>query len=198
MHQQQQNEELFEEISGVKQKLFEKNCRIQFLEKQSLRDKAELDAKDKLIEREASKVEELQKKLEEAHEQNKYQEELLGGKAEEFQTMSIFVSKMLKEHFMDYESHSLTQPPIEQKLQILERHLAKINPKAKLGNKQTGAGSSLNANCSKQQDTTPKDRRQRPASAAKPPSVTNKQNSSSLNGGAASQAVQKPIAKEKT
>ena len=61
MHQQQQNDELFEEMSSVKQKLFEKNCRIQFLEKQSLKDKAELDAKDKLIEKEASKVEELQK-----------------------------------------------------------------------------------------------------------------------------------------
>ena len=36
-------------MSSVKQKLFEKNCRIQFLEKQSLRDKAELDAKDKLF-----------------------------------------------------------------------------------------------------------------------------------------------------
>ena len=46
-------------MSSVKQKLFEKNCRIQFLEKQALRDKAELDAKDKLIEKEANKVEEL-------------------------------------------------------------------------------------------------------------------------------------------
>ena len=57
MHQQ--NEELFEEMSSVKQKLFEKNCRIQFLEKQSLKDKAELDAKDKLIEKEADKVEQM-------------------------------------------------------------------------------------------------------------------------------------------
>ena len=59
MHQQ--NEELYEEMSSVKQKLFEKNCRIQFLEKQSLKDKAELDAKDKLIEKEADKVEQMQK-----------------------------------------------------------------------------------------------------------------------------------------
>jgi len=50
-------------MSSVKQKLFEKNCRIQFLEKQSLRDKAELDSKDNLIEKEANKVEELQKQL---------------------------------------------------------------------------------------------------------------------------------------
>ena len=57
MHQQ--NEELYEEMSSVKQKLFEKNCRIQFLEKQSLKDKAELDAKDKLIEKEANKVEQM-------------------------------------------------------------------------------------------------------------------------------------------
>ena len=57
MHQQ--NEELYEEMSSVKQKLFEKNCRIQFLEKQSLKDKAELDAKDKLIEKEAGKVEQM-------------------------------------------------------------------------------------------------------------------------------------------
>ena len=48
-------------MSSVKQKLFEKNCRIQFLEKQSLKDKAELDAKDKLIEKEALRAEELQK-----------------------------------------------------------------------------------------------------------------------------------------
>lgn len=55
----QQNEELYEEMSSVKTKLYEKNCRIQFLEKQGLKDKAELDAKDKLIEKEVSRVEQL-------------------------------------------------------------------------------------------------------------------------------------------
>ena len=55
----------------MKQKLFEKNCRIQFLEKQSLKDKAELDAKDRLIDNEVSKSELLQKKLEEAEEKNR-------------------------------------------------------------------------------------------------------------------------------
>ena len=57
MHQH--NEELHEEMSSMKEKLFEKNCRIQFLEKQSLKDKAEMDAKDKLFEKEVSKVEAL-------------------------------------------------------------------------------------------------------------------------------------------
>ena len=118
-------------MSSVKQKLFEKNCRIQFLEKQSLKDKAELDAKDKLIEKEALKVEELQKQLDEAHAKNKYHEELLESKASEIQSLSMFVSKMLKEHFFDYESHSVTQPPLEQKLQILDRHLGKVSTKAK-------------------------------------------------------------------
>lgn len=37
----------------------------------------------------------------------------------------MFVSKMLKEHFMDYESHTVTQPPLQQKLEILDRHLTK-------------------------------------------------------------------------
>ena len=55
----------------MKQKLFEKNCRIEFLEKQSLRDKAELDAKDRLIDKEVSKSELIQKKLEEAEEKNR-------------------------------------------------------------------------------------------------------------------------------
>ena len=55
----------------MKQKLFEKNCRIQFLEKQSLKDKAELDAKDRLIDTEVSKSELIQKKLEEAEEKNR-------------------------------------------------------------------------------------------------------------------------------
>ena len=64
MHQQ--NEELYEEMSSVKEKLFEKNCRVQFLEKQSLRDKAELDAKDKLIEKEVARADELQRQLTEA------------------------------------------------------------------------------------------------------------------------------------
>ena len=50
----------------MKQKLFEKNFRIQFLEKQNLKDKAELDAKDRLIDTEVSKSELLQKNLEEA------------------------------------------------------------------------------------------------------------------------------------
>ena len=131
MHER--NDELYEEMSSVKQKLFEKNCRVQFLEKQSLRDKADLDAKDKLIEKEAAKVEELQKKLEEANAKNQYQQELLEAKASDVQTMSIFVSKMLKEHFLDYESHSVTQPALQQKLDILDRHLAKVPPKAKCG-----------------------------------------------------------------
>ena len=131
MHQQ--NDELFEELSSVKQKLFEKNCRIQFLQKQSLKDKAELDAKDKLIEKEVSKVEQLQKQLEEAHAKNKYHEELLEAKASDVQSLSMFVSKMLKEHFMDYESHSVTQPPLQQKLEILDRHLGKVSSKVKTG-----------------------------------------------------------------
>lgn len=100
-------------MSSVKQKLFEKNCRIQFLEKQSLKDKAELDAKDRLIEKEHDRVEQLEKQLAEAHAKNKYHEELLEAKAIDVQNLSIFVSKMLKEHFMDYESHTVTQPPLE-------------------------------------------------------------------------------------
>ena len=47
------------------------------------------------------------------------------------QQLSIFVSKMLKEHFMDYESHTVTQPPLNKKLEILDRHLSKVNTKAK-------------------------------------------------------------------
>ena len=51
------NDELYDELSTMKQKLFEKNCRIQFLEKQSLKDKAELDAKDRLIDSEVARQE---------------------------------------------------------------------------------------------------------------------------------------------
>ena len=36
---------------------------------------------------------------------------------------------MLKEHFMDYESHSVTYPPLDKKLQILDRHLTKLSSK---------------------------------------------------------------------
>ena len=32
---------------------------------------------------------------------------------------------MLKEHFLDYESHTVTQPALEKKLDILDRHLQK-------------------------------------------------------------------------
>ena len=53
-------------MSSVKEKLFEKNCRVQFLEKQSLRDKAELDAKDRLIEKEVARADDLQRQLNEA------------------------------------------------------------------------------------------------------------------------------------
>ena len=49
------NDSLYDELSTMKQKLFEKNCRIQFLEKQSLKDKAELDAKDRLIDSEVAR-----------------------------------------------------------------------------------------------------------------------------------------------
>jgi len=119
----QQNEEILEEMSSLKQKLFEKNCRIQFLEKQSLKDKAETDAKDRLLEKEVARVEDLQRQLEEARVRNKYHEELLEAKASEIQNLSVFVSKMLKEHFMDYESHSIAQPALEQKLEILDQHL---------------------------------------------------------------------------
>ena len=40
------------------------------MEKQSLKDKAELDAKDKLIEKEVARAEALQKQLEEARAKN--------------------------------------------------------------------------------------------------------------------------------
>lgn len=118
-------------MSSVKQQIFEKNCRIQFLEKQSLKDKAELDAKDKLIEKEVARSEALQKQLEEAQAKNQYHEELLEAKATDIQNLSMLVSKMLKEHFMDYESHTVTQPPLQQKLEILDRHLQK----SKIGKK---------------------------------------------------------------
>ena len=93
--------------------MFEKNCRIQFLEKQGLKDKAELDAKDKLIEKEVARADALQKQLEEAHAMNQYHEEVLEAKATDIQNLSMLVSKMLKEHFMDYESHTVTQPPLQ-------------------------------------------------------------------------------------
>ena len=65
----------------------------------------------------------LQKQLQEAHAKNQYHEELLEAKATDIQNLSMLVSKMLKEHFMDYESHTVTQPPLQQKLEILDRHL---------------------------------------------------------------------------
>ena len=65
----------------------------------------------------------LQKQLQEAHAKNQYHEELLEAKAMDIQNLSMLVSKMLKEHFMDYESHTVTQPPLQQKLEILDRHL---------------------------------------------------------------------------
>ena len=52
-------------------------------------------------------------------------------KATDIQNLSMLVSKMLKEHFMDYESHTVTQPPLQQKLEILNRHLQK----SKIGKK---------------------------------------------------------------
>ena len=88
-----------------------------------MKDKAELDAKDKLIEKEVARAEALQKQLEEAQAKNQYHEELLEAKATDIQNLSMLVSKMLKEHFMDYESHTVTQPPLQQKLEILDRHL---------------------------------------------------------------------------
>ena len=77
-----------------------------------MKDKAELDAKDKLIEKEVARAEALQKQLEEAKAKNQYHEELLEAKATDIQNLSMLVSKMLKEHFMDYESHTVTQPPL--------------------------------------------------------------------------------------
>jgi len=138
------NEELYEEVSSMKQKLFEKNCRIQFLEKQSLKDKAELDAKDRLIDTEVSNSELLQKKLEEAEEKNRQLEELLEQKATDSQNISIFVSKILKEHFLDYESHTVTQPALEKKLEILDKHLQKSGIASKQARGRSGQRSSAN------------------------------------------------------
>jgi hypothetical protein len=45
--------------------------------------------------------------------------------------MSIDVSKMLKEHFTDFESHSVTHPSLQGKLQILDGHLARISKASK-------------------------------------------------------------------
>ena len=78
-----------------------------------------------------ARADDLQRQLEEAKAKNQYHEELLEAKASDVQQLSIFVSKMLKEHFMDYESHTVTQPPLNKKLEILDRHLSKVNTKAK-------------------------------------------------------------------
>jgi hypothetical protein len=41
------------------------------------------------------------------------------------------VSALLKEYFLDYESHSPTMTPVSEKLVMLERHLKKNRPKQK-------------------------------------------------------------------
>lgn len=40
--------------------------------------------------------------------------------------MSIDVSKLLKEYFQDFDSHSVTHPSLQGKLQILEDHLVSL------------------------------------------------------------------------
>ena len=61
----------------IKKRLFERNKKVEVLEKQGLKDKAELEAKDKLIEKECCKVENLQQQLEELQAKNRQLEELL-------------------------------------------------------------------------------------------------------------------------
>ena len=74
----------------------------------------------------------------------------------------MFVSKMLKEHFLDYESHTVTQPPLQQKLEILDRHLGKISTKAK-----SGSSSQRMQNVPEKRRSPPQ-QQARPLSAAKP------------------------------
>lgn len=103
--------------------LHDRNKRISQLEKQRMRDKAELDAKDRLIERNYEQAEIMAEQLRQLELKNRQLEELLEQRASETQQLSISVSKMLKEHFGDYQSHSITQPTLLAKLQILESHL---------------------------------------------------------------------------
>ena len=49
---------------------------------------------------------------------------------------------MIKEHFLDYESHTVTQPPLKQKLEILDKHLTKSKIVSK-NNSNTKANTSM-------------------------------------------------------
>lgn len=85
----------------------------------------------------------------------------------------MLVSKMLKEHFLDYESHTVTQPPLQQKLEILDRHLTKSKISKKIAqSKPARPSSSSNAiNAVNVSTSATLDRRtQRPGSAVKPAS----------------------------
>ena len=150
-----------------------------------------MDAKDKLFEKEVSKVEALQKQLDEAHAKNKYHEELLEAKATDIQNLSIFVSKMLKEHFMDYESHTITQPPLQQKLEILDRHLGKVSSKAKHGGPQSRSSSNAIVANTSSQNQLLEQKRQRPGSAIKATKtgVANQHNSSTTQSSFPSQST---------
>jgi chromosome segregation ATPase len=94
----------------------ERSQRVDALEKQVMKNKADLEAKDKMIERECKRVEKLTSQVEELALKNRQLEELLEQRATEAQQMSVGVSKMLKDFFGDYESHSVTQPSLQAKL----------------------------------------------------------------------------------
>ena len=106
----------------------------------------------------------------------------------------MLVSKMLKEHFMDYESHTVTQPPLQQKLEILNRHLQKSKIGKKAAAQQPSAKarpqSSSVANMGGSSTAVQDQRRtsQRPGSTAKPSPNHNTNNPS----GNANTSSQKP------
>lgn len=108
----QPDEDLDLKCARLSRKLAERSEQVEKLTKDAMRNKADLEAKDKLIEQQYSNAERMTQHLEELTLKNRQLEELLEQRATETQKMSIDVSKMIRDHFNDYESHSITAPSL--------------------------------------------------------------------------------------
>ena len=92
---------------------------------------------------------------------------------------------------MDYESHTITQPPLQQKLEILDRHLGKVSSKAKHGGPQSRSSSNAIVANTSSQNQLLEQKRQRPGSAIKATKtgVANQHNSSTTQSSFPSQST---------
>ncbi|CDW78677.1 UNKNOWN [Stylonychia lemnae] len=115
---------LMEEYTKVKQQLFETKVRLDFVENEKVNMRKQIDEKDSKLRKLERENRELKNQIQDQDCKYLKDMEITAKYIEQQMKVSSKLSKILRQYFLDYESHD-QETPILDKADILERHLVK-------------------------------------------------------------------------